>query len=88
MIRRRLLRRRGTDLDCREVGKVLQRYLDGDVDTDVAARIAAHLDDCRQCGLEYEIYARIKGSLTGHHEEIDMAAIARLRDFGRKLTEN
>ena len=34
-----------------------------------------------------EIYARIAFT-TGHHEEIDMAAIARLRDFGRKLTEN
>ena len=50
-LRRRLLRRRGTDLDCREVGKVLQRYLDGDVDTDVAAaRMSGELDRMERKG--------------------------------------
>ena len=88
MIRRRLLRRGNTEVNCREVGRVLQSYLDGDVESDFADKIAAHLEKCKDCGLEYETYSRIKDSLAGQsNDEIDADAIARLRDFGRDLTE-
>ena len=89
MIRRRLLRRGNTEVNCREVGRVLQSYLDGDVESDFADKIAAHLEKCKDCGLEYETYSRIKDSLaTQADAEIDSEAIARLRDFGRNLASD
>ena len=87
MIRRRLLRRASTEVNCREVGRVLQSYLDNDVESDFAEKIAAHLEKCKDCGLEYETYSRIKDSLAGmDNQALDADAIARLRAFGRDLT--
>ena len=87
MIRRRLLRKASTEVNCREVGRVLQSYIDNDVESDFAEKIAAHLEKCKDCGLEYETYTRIKDSLAGHqNDQLDADAIARLRDFGRNLT--
>ena len=86
MIRRRLLRRASTEVNCREVGRVLQSYIDGDVESDFATKIAAHLEKCKDCGLEYETYSRIKASLANQPSTVDADAIARLRDFGRDLT--
>ncbi|MEM9520313.1 MAG: zf-HC2 domain-containing protein [Actinomycetota bacterium] len=90
MIRRRLLRRIQPDVNCREVGRVLQSYIDGDVESDFAAKIAAHLEQCRDCGLEYETYRQIKDSLAsqGANAEVDGDAIDRLREFGRNLAND
>ena len=86
MIRRRLLRRGSPEVNCREVGRVLQSYLDGDVESDFADKIAAHLEKCKDCGLEYETYMRIKDSLSGQqNDRLDADAIDRLREFGRNL---
>ena len=87
MIRRRLLRRGNAEVNCREVGRVLQSYLDGDVESDFAEKIAEHLEKCKDCGLEYETYSRIKNSLAGQERAVDDDAIARLREFGRNLSE-
>ena len=86
MIRRRLLRRMSTEVNCREVGQVLQSYLDGEVEPGFAEKIAAHLEKCKDCGLEYETYERIKSSLSEQDAHVDADAIARLREFGRNLT--
>ena len=40
MISRSWLRRRRPEVNCRELGKVLQSYLDDDVEPDFAAKIA------------------------------------------------
>lgn len=48
---------------CREVGRVLQAYLDGHVDELTARRVARHLEMCRRCGMEASTYAEIKRSL-------------------------
>ena len=86
MIRRRLLRRISTEVNCREVGRVLQSYIDNDVESDFAEKIAAHLEKCKDCGLEYETYSRIKDSLAGlERQDIDDDAFSRLREFGRNL---
>ena len=87
MIRRRLLRRASTEVNCREVGRVLQSYLDSDVESDFAEKIAAHLEKYKDCGLEYETYSRIKDSLAARNAGVDADAVARLREFGRNLTE-
>ncbi len=86
MIRRSWLRRRRSEVDCREVGKVLQSYLDGDVEDDFAAKIAGHLEACKDCGLEAETYQQIKTSLAAKMRAVDPDAIARLRTFGAEIT--
>jgi anti-sigma factor RsiW len=72
-------------LTCREVGRLLQRYLDGDTDGHVTARVAEHLEDCRRCGLEAEIYREIKASLVRRAPILPETTLARLRDFGDRL---
>lgn len=85
MIRRRLLRRAGTAVNCREVGRALQSYLDGAVEASFAAEIGEHLEQCRDCGLELETYQRIKDSLAAQQPALDADAVERLREFGRRL---
>ncbi len=72
-------------LTCREVGRLLQRYLDGHTDEHATARIAEHLEDCRRCGLEAEIYREIKASLARHAPALPETTLARLRRFGDQL---
>ncbi len=86
MIRRSWLRRRKATVDCREVGRVLQSFLDRDVEPDFAAKIAGHLEACRDCGLEVETYERIKSSLAGRTPDVDAEVISRLRAFGEEIT--
>ncbi|MGH3264491.1 MAG: anti-sigma factor family protein [Trebonia sp.] len=70
---------------CREVGRGLQAYLDGHTDELTARRIARHLERCRRCGMEADIYAAIKTALVRQRHALDPAAVARLRDFGAHL---
>ncbi|MEZ5168523.1 MAG: zf-HC2 domain-containing protein [Acidimicrobiales bacterium] len=86
MIRRTWWRRR-RPIDCREVGRVLQSYLDDDLEPEFAANIAAHLEACRSCGLDADTYRQIKRSLASRLPALDPAAIERLRAFGERLTE-
>ena len=89
MIRRRFFRNAISEVNCREVGRVLQSYIDGDVEPGFAEKIAAHLEQCKHCGLEYETYLRIKDALSRQGEQaIDDEAIARLREFGRTLAND
>jgi anti-sigma factor (TIGR02949 family) len=84
---RRSRRHRRHEVDCREVGRVLQGYLDGEVEADFAAKIASHLDACRDCGLELDTYRRIKSSLAARRPRVDAATVERLRAFGRTITD-
>jgi anti-sigma factor RsiW len=72
-------------LTCREVGKLLQRYLDGETDERATAKVAEHLEDCRRCGLEAEIYREIKASLARQAPTLPETTLARLRRFGEHL---
>lgn len=73
-------------MTCHQVGAVLQRYLDGEIDAVTATRIAAHLDVCRDCGMEAETYERIKSTLATRRTELPADAVARLRDFATSLS--
>jgi anti-sigma factor RsiW len=86
VIHRSRSRRHKPEVNCREVGKVLQSYLDDDVEADFADKIAKHLEACKECGLEVETYRQIKTALAAKLPEVDTAAIARLRSFGDQLT--
>lgn len=88
MIRRRWYRLKSRSVKCHELGKVLQSYLDGDLEPDFANKIATHLEKCRKCGLDLETYQRIKDSLASQLPEVDPEAIARLRQFGNELSSS
>jgi anti-sigma factor RsiW len=80
----RLIGGRG-QLSCHQVGQVLQSYLDGEVDAHTAAKVSAHLEDCRRCGLEAETYEALKSSLRRGPSGLADEPVARLREFGARL---
>lgn len=71
-------------MNCMQVARVLQSYLDGETDEVTAGRVAAHLEDCRRCGLEASVYQEIHNALA-RRTEPDSAAVDRLRAFGASL---
>ena len=77
-------RRPDRPINCHQVGRRLQRYLDGELDELTARRIMRHLEDCRRCGLEAAAYTAIKASLSRRGGVPD-EAVARLREFGERL---
>ena len=78
-----LWRRRGADqrpLNCKQVARVLQAYLNGDLDELDTRRVTAHLEDCRRCGLEAATIREIKRALAGRYQPAP-ETVARLRAF-------
>ena len=71
-------------MNCMQVARILQAYLDGQADEVTARRVTAHLEDCRRCGLEAAVYREIKHSLS-RRETLADEAVARLRVFGEAL---
>lgn len=72
-------------MSCHQVGKVLQSYLDQELDDDAARKVAAHLEDCRRCGLEAETYEALKASLQRGPAGLADEPVNRLREFGERL---
>lgn len=87
MIRRSRFRRAQSPANCREVGQAIQGFIDCEVETDFATKIAEHLEDCKRCGLEAEVYTQIKTSLEERRSPVDEHVVARLRDFGSSLSD-
>ena len=75
----------GAEATCAEVARVLQSYLDGQVDEMTARRVARHLEACRRCGLEAQTYEAIKQALARRRTDVDSDALERLRTFGERL---
>lgn len=67
------------------VARVLQAYLDGEIDESTARRVSGHLDVCRRCGMKAATYRAIKDSIarTGR---LDDLARRRLEDFARRVS--
>ena len=72
-------------MTCSEVVKLLQHFLDGHLDERRSVRLAAHLEDCRRCGLEADTYERIKHSLAERQGTLPADSLARLREFGERI---
>jgi len=72
-------------MTCGEVGERLQYYLDGELDARRTARLVAHLEDCRRCGLEADTYERIKHSLAQRQSVVPADSLARLPEFGARI---
>jgi anti-sigma factor RsiW len=75
-------------MNCMQVGRRLQRYLDGDLDDLTARRIMRHLDDCRRCGMEAAAYTEVKASLARRASDVPDGAVTRLRAFGEQLVHD
>lgn len=71
--------------DCNRVRKVLQSYLDGELDERHTEMVAAHLVHCERCGIEAEVYDQVKSSLHELRREPDVDALARLRRFAESV---
>jgi anti-sigma factor RsiW len=78
---------RREQLSCREVGRLLQAYLDGELADTRAVRIADHLDACLRCGLEAGTYRWLKEQLAGLTPSEDPRQLDRLRDFAHGLVD-
>jgi anti-sigma factor RsiW len=72
---------------CMHVARVLQAYLDGQVDEVTARRVSRHLDICRRCGLEAATYFEIKQALHRHAETPPAESVHRLQEFAAHLAE-
>lgn len=72
-------------MTCRRVGEKLQAYLDGEVDDLTTRRIAHHLEDCRRCGMDLDVYTQIKASLQRRGDEVAADALERLSAFSQQL---
>jgi hypothetical protein len=78
--------RPGEVLSCGEVGRLLQRFLDGELSNDAEIEmLSAHLDECRRCGLEADTYRSIKESLVARRIPVPPESVQRLREFGHGL---
>lgn len=80
-----MLRMLMTRARCLRVARVLQTYLDGEVDPPTATAVAEHLETCRRCGLEASTYAAIKTAIAAGDVEVDPAVLVRLDTFARAL---
>lgn len=74
-----------TPISCRQLGPVLQSYLDGEIDPADIEIIKGHLEACRDCGLEAETYTAIKQSLNLRQTTVPDAVLARLHEFSESL---
>ncbi|MEX2549335.1 MAG: zf-HC2 domain-containing protein [Nitriliruptoraceae bacterium] len=71
--------------DCERVRKVLQSYLDGELDERHARTVAAHLEHCDRCDIERDVYEQVKSSLQDLRQPPDPEALARLQSFAATL---
>jgi anti-sigma factor RsiW len=74
-------------LTCRQVGRLLQAYLDDELRDTRAVLIANHLDACLRCGLEAGTYRWLKAHLAGLDHGEDARQLDHLRDFADQLID-
>ena len=72
-------------MSCEQVGAVLQQYLDKELEAADVPKVLAHLEACKDCGLEADMYSRIKTSLQSHQVAADEASMARVRALAQEL---
>ncbi len=76
-------------VNCTEVARRLQTYLDGELEGDWKERVQAHLDDCVMCGLEQDAFSAIKADLSAlpSSPPAESEALQRLRDFSARISQ-
>lgn len=76
-----------TPINCRQLGPVLQAYLDGEIAVEDIDVVEAHLEACRDCGLEAETYTAIKRSLSLKQTTVPEDVVERLQAFSSSLAD-
>lgn len=72
-------------IECMRVRPLLQPFLDGELDEARQARLVAHLEACRRCGLAATTYRALTERLQGFAKPADPDTVARLSDFVDQL---
>jgi len=80
MVHLDMFRKKG-GVTCLQVARILQQYLDDQLDEGAAARVADHLDECRRCGLDAESYREVKVALASRSRPPSPEQIERLTSF-------
>ena len=75
-------------LGCRQVRKVLQAFLDGEIEAHRAELVAAHLESCSRCRVEADTLQRVITELRQHRPDLDLDAYTRLSDTLDRLTSD
>jgi len=75
--------RRG--MSCDKVAEVLQQYLDEELEPSQVPKVLEHLEACKDCGLEADVYTRIKSSLLAHQKSPDIESMERMRSLAQEL---
>lgn len=70
---------------CRQVGRVLQAHLDGELPVEASAGVAAHLEACRRCGMAAEDYTAISSALSTLAGDVDPSVRRRLEALLEEL---
>ena len=74
-------------LSCRQVGRLLQAYLDAELHDARAVLVADHLDACLRCGLDATSYQWLKAHLASLAPRHDRRQLGRLRAFADELID-
>ncbi len=84
MLHLEMFRKKG-GVNCLQVARILQRYLDDQLDERAAAQVASHLDECRRCGLDAESYREVKRALASRAQLPTPRQVERLTAFVAEL---
>ncbi len=83
-----ILRSRASEYDCAQTGRLLQRYLDDQLNETLRKKVSAHLMMCADCGLEKETFELLKAALANHRVVLHPDAVARLRAFSTDIVDH
>lgn len=72
-------------MSCEQVEAVMQQYLDEELEASEVPKVLKHLEACKDCGLEADMYIRIKESLKSHQAAPDADSMARIRSLAEEL---
>ncbi len=72
-------------LGCRAVRRILQAFLDGEVEASQAELVAAHLESCGRCGVEARTFEAVIAALRRLRPDLDVEAYTRLRQVVDRL---
>ncbi len=79
-----MFRRKG-GARCIEVGRQIQTFLDGGLDSVAAAKVSHHLEACRRCGLTADDYRRLKSALAESSTPMPAERLERLQALAADL---
>ncbi len=67
--------------DCRQVERVVQSFLDGELRPDDAEVVALHLRECDRCGLDAQVVREVIAVIRRQRPDLDPEPLARLAGF-------